>query len=285
MRILTSPPSVFHLMGQREYQQDSLFPKNEEALLQQHFFIVCDGVGGCEHGELASQTVTTRMAEILDNVDWEQEFTAEHFAEALAITCRTLDQVAAGVDTATTLTMLCTHSKGCLMAHIGDSRIYQLRPGKGIVYRSEDHSLVNDMVRSGKITAQEALTHPDRNIITRCLQPMGGRTHDRATVRMTNDVRKGDLFLLCSDGVTDEVDDVALCELLLAEDTCEAKANRLAALCDDADDNATAILIEVSDVEEATEPIYNTTQEVAPQGEMVLKTSIWSRIRRLWENL
>ena len=172
-------------MGQRDYQQDSLFPNNEEALLQHHFFIVCDGVGGCEHGELASQTVTTRMAEILDNVDWEQEFTAEHFAEALAMTCHTLDQVAAGVDTATTLTLLCTHSTGCLMAHIGDSRIYQLRPGKGIVYRSEDHSLVNDMVRSGKITAQEALTHPDRNVIPVLAAPerkdtrQGHRTHDQ----------------------------------------------------------------------------------------------------------
>ena len=285
MRIQTFPPSVFHLMGLRDYQQDSLFPNNEEALLQQHFFIVCDGVGGCEHGELASQTVTSQMAEILDNVDWELEFTPEHFAEALAITCRTLDKVAAGVDTATTLTMLCTHSKGCLMAHIGDSRIYQLRPGKGILYRSEDHSLVNEMVRCGKISAQEALTHPDRNVITRCMQPLSGRTHDRATVRTTNDVKKGDLFLLCSDGVTDEVDDTALCELLLAEGTCEEKANLLAALCNDADDNATAILIEVRSVEEATEPIYNVVQEVAPQGETVLKTSFWSRIRRIWENL
>ena len=98
-------------------------------------------------------------------------------------------------------------------------------------------------------------------------------------------MRKGDLFLLCSDGVTDDVDDATLCELLLADDTCESKANRLAALCDDADDNATAILIEVSGVEDATEPIYDTIQEVAPQGETVLKTSVWSRIKRLWENL
>lgn len=284
MQILTSPPSVFHLMGQRDYQQDSLFPNHEEALMQHHFFIVCDGVGGCEHGELASQTVTTRMAEILDSVDWEQEFTTDHFAEALAMTCHTLDKVAAGVDTATTLTMLCMHANGCLMAHVGDSRIYQLRPGKGIVYRSEDHSLVNDMVRSGKITAQQALTHPDRNIITRCLQPVSGRTHDRATVRTTNDVRKGDIFLLCSDGVTDEIDDETLCDMLLDDESCEEKANHLSALCDDADDNATAILIEVSGVEGGTEPVYDTTQEVAPQGETVLKVPFWERIKRFWES-
>lgn len=285
MLILTSPASAFHLMGLRDYQQDCLFPTEGDASMPQHFFIVCDGVGGSEHGELASQTVTERMTEILDSVDWQQEFSTEHFAEALAMTCSTLDNVAAGVDTATTLTMLCMHSQGCLMAHVGDSRIYQLRPDMGIVYKSEDHSLVNEMVRNGKISPQEALTHPDRNIITRCLQPMNGKTHDRATVRTTNDVRKGDLFLLCSDGVTDEVDDDSLVELLLSKFSCKEKANRLAALCDDADDNATAILIEVRDVKDATQPVYDVTEEVAPMGETVLKSSAWSRIKRFWDNL
>ncbi len=285
MNIQTSAPSAFHLMGQRDYQQDSLYPDIADAQPQHHFFIVCDGVGGSEHGELASQTVTVRLAEILNEVDWEQEFTTDHFAEALAMTCSTLDKEAAGIDTATTLTLLCLHSEGCLMAHIGDSRIYQLRPGVGVIYRSEDHSLVHDMVKSGKITAQQAANHPDRNIITRCLQPMRGRAHDRATVHTTNDVRKGDVFLLCSDGVTDEVSDDTLAELLLSADSIDEKANRLAALCDDADDNATAIIIGVEAVSEAPETVCSHTMEVAAQGEAVQSTSVWARIKNFWESL
>ena len=284
MRIHTLPPAAFHLMGHREYQQDSLFPdeKTDEA---PRYFIVCDGVGGSEHGELASQTVTHKMAEVLDTIDWERPFSAADFGEVLAMTCQTLDREAAGIDTATTLTLLCLHAGGCLMAHIGDSRLYHLRPGKGIVYRSTDHSLVADLVRSGRLTAEEALTHPDRNIITRCLQPTDGKAHDRATVRSTNDVREGDLFLLCSDGVTDEVDDASLCDLLLADGYIEEKANSLAALCDDADDNATALLVEVCGVEGDGAAPIDTLQEVAPQGEAVRSLSLWSRLRQFFNSL
>ena len=283
MRIQTFPPSAFTMRGQREYQQDALAYGDDDADGQHHFFIVCDGVGGSEHGELASQTVTWRMKELLDNVEWGKPFSSNDFAELLSLTYATLDMKASGKDTATTLVLLCFHQGGCLMAHIGDSRIYQLRPDAGIIYRSEDHSLVNDLMRRGKITPEEALSHPERHVITRCMQPSKGKMHDRATVRMTNDVRKGDLFLLCTDGVSDEIDDASLSEILLAPGSCGEKADRMAAFCEAASDNATAILVEVSEVVtgEKEQP-YDFTNEVSPLGETVSNVSLWSRIKQLF---
>lgn len=280
MHIHPLPPCAFHLIGQRDYQQDCLYPTNEEAIDNQRFCLVCDGVGGSECGELASQIVSAEMTKLLSLVDWDSPFTPQHFKEILTITYKALDSRAKGIDTATTLALTCIHSEGCLMAHIGDSRIYQFRPGEGIVYKSEDHTLVNAMVRDGRISSKEALAHPDRDVITRCMQPLKRKAHDSATVRMTNNVKKGDLFLLCSDGVTDEIGDDTLCEILLSTESCKEKVNKLATLCDDARDNATAILMEVYDVTiESDEMIFDTTTEVSPEDERIFKTNIWTRIR------
>ena len=283
MRILTFPPAAFCLMGQRDYQQDAFAFGEGDEEGQQHFFIVCDGVGGSEHGEIASQTVTKRMKELLDNVEWAMPFSNDDFAELLTLTYSTLDREANGIDTATTLALLCFHPKGCMMAHIGDSRIYQLRPGEGIVYRSEDHSLVNDLLRKGAITPDAALSHPDRNVITRCMRPTKGRMHDGATVKTTNNVMRGDIFLLCSDGVSDEIDDESLVEMLLARGSCSEKMNRMATFCDTADDNATAIILEVCDVEmDEDEQPYDFTNEVVPMEETTVNVSLWSRIKQLF---
>ena len=105
----------------------------------------------------------------------------------------------------TTMTFVCFHQGGCMMAHIGDSRIYQVRPGQGIVYRSEDHSLVNSMVRAGVISPEQSIDHPQSNVITRCMEPKDpDRDRCMATVVSTTDVRRGDYFLLCTDVGTQE---------------------------------------------------------------------------------
>ena len=103
---------------------------------------------------------------------------------------------------ATTLAMMVMTGRGVLVAHIGDSPILQLRPHEGTIFRTSDHSLVAEMVARGDITAEDALQHPQRNIITRCMfVPDRQRRISQATVDMIADVRPGDVFLLCSDGV------------------------------------------------------------------------------------
>ena len=148
---------------------------------------------------------------------------------------------------ATTLTFACFHDEGCTLAHIGDSRIYQFRKGKGIIYRSEDHSLVNSMVHNGIITPDEALDNPQRHVITRYMESVDSdQNRCMATVLNTKDVREGDYFLLCTDGVCNQVDDDEITDILFNDDMSdEVKMSTIAQMCTDSDDNNTAILIPI----------------------------------------
>lgn len=92
---------------------------------------------------------------------------------------------------ATTLTMAYIASSGIVLAHIGDSRIYHLRKGE-ILYQTEDHSLVNSLVKLGKITPEEALTHPQRNVIIRAIQ--GTHTPTEADIITLNDIQPDDFL-------------------------------------------------------------------------------------------
>ena len=94
-----------------------------------------------------------------------------------------------------------------LIAHIGDSRIYHLRKGK-ILYRTEDHSLVNSWLKLGLITQEEAINHPKKNVILRAIQ--GKKRPTEAEVSIITDVQAGDIFLLCSDGVVESFTDEEL---------------------------------------------------------------------------
>lgn len=93
---------------------------------------------------------------------------------------------------ATTLTMVSVGISGITLAHIGDSRIYQFRRGE-IIYQTEDHSLVNSLVKLGKISKEEAVTHPQKNVIIRAIQ--GTEHPTEADVALLNDIQVGDFFL------------------------------------------------------------------------------------------
>jgi protein phosphatase len=150
---------------------------------------------------------------------------------------------------ATTLTFLCLHTGGAMVAHIGDSRIYQIRPGAGILYRSFDHSLVNAMVHSGDITPDEAENHPKSNYITRSMNPgNAGQARSCASVLQITDVQAGDYFLLCTDGVLHCCDDNTLLEILSSEMPDEMKMRDLARKCYFSSDNNTAILVGIKEV-------------------------------------
>ena len=99
---------------------------------------------------------------------------------------------------ATTLTMVSVGASGITLAHIGDSRIYQFRQGE-IIYQTEDHSLVNSLVKLGKISKEEALTHPQKNVIIRAIQ--GSEHPTEADVVLLKDIQAGDYFFMCTDGV------------------------------------------------------------------------------------
>ena len=111
---------------------------------------------------------------------------------------------------ATTLTMAYIASSGIVLAHIGDSRIYHLRKGE-ILYQTEDHSLVNSLVKLGKITPEEALTHPQRNVIIRAIQ--GTHTPTEADIITLNDIQPDDFLFLCTDGVLERLKNEKIAEI------------------------------------------------------------------------
>ena len=150
------------------HQEDSLFPAHGQQKETDRLFILCDGMGGHEAGEVASSTVCTAMSNsVFENApDFEGDFSDDILYKAISDAFFALDElpsanVSAEKKMGTTMTFLKFHSKGCTIAHMGDSRVYHIRPGQGredtrILFKTRDHSLVNDLIRIGELTPEEA---------------------------------------------------------------------------------------------------------------------------------
>ena len=250
MEIRLNQPYSFTQLGQRGNQEDARYPDSDEPKGAKPFFVVCDGVGGSNKGEVASRTVCDAFGQALSNTDWSKEFTIRDFEKALDFAFSALEEKTTPENKgmATTLTFVAFHKGGCFIAHIGDSRVYYVRPGEGIVYKTEDHSLVNALVRAGVITQEEAATHPDRNVITRSVcVPEGDQERSTATTVNISDVREGDYVFLCSDGVLKKLTDGRLVDILSASASDKDKRDAIAGLSKD-------IILQVRPFEEFKAP-------------------------------
>ncbi len=212
--------------------------------------MVCDGVGGAERGEIASRLAVVSLDTFLrlhptSNVTATYVQQAVAYAEDQFNAYLTDNEQAAGM--ATTLTLVCFHETGATVAHIGDSRVYHVRNGQ-VIWRTDDHSYVAELVKSGVLTPEEAHRHPQRNIITRALQ--GGSNSIQASVYTTDDLQAGDYFFLCSDGVLERVNDTLIG--LVLGGTSESNEQKLARLrqvsTGHTRDNFTAYLIQIEQV-------------------------------------
>ncbi len=250
MDIKLHPALSFYQMGQRNNQEDARYPDTDSPSEDCRTFIVCDGVGGLEKGEIASRTVAQRLGAEMQRFDGKEIFTNNDFAGVLASAYGALDERNTGESSgmATTLTFLHFHAGGVFAAYIGDSRIYQIREGVGIVYRSYDHSLVNVLVRTGNLSPADAIDHPQSNIITRCMGGPDVTKHDPANTITITDVQDGDYFLLCSDGVLHQLTDEQLVELICTNVSDREKMTTLARIASTSSDNNTAILVHVDSV-------------------------------------
>ena len=254
MEIKILQPAYFTECGQKPNQEDALFPRAGEATTNHRIFMVCDGIGGHEKGEVASNCVAETIGENLADAPLcSIEEMKEYFQKALTLTYDTLDQLDADNTSrrkmGTTLTFLALCADGILIAHIGDSRVYQLRPGSGILFQTRDHSLVYDLIAAGELTEEEARTFPQRNIITRAVQP-NQEYRARPTFDIITDLRPGDIFFLCSDGVIEKVENDELQDFLLADAPLDEKLAKLRTCCLDRQthDNNTCYAIELSHV-------------------------------------
>lgn len=265
MKIQLNQAYSFCQQGTRDYQEDCRFPNTDKPDKKQRFFLVCDGVGGCNKGEVASQTVCEAFGKALGHQDFDEDFTNQDFTRALDAAYDALDKKSnrSNEGMATTMTFVCFHQGGCTMAHIGDSRIYHIRSGEGILYRSDDHSLVNELVHNGVITPDEAVNHPKHNVITRYMESVKADEYRcMATLYRTIDIKPGDYFFLCSDGVLHCVSDDELFDVLADESISdEEKMSLIAEKSFDSSDNNTAYLISIAGVEDIIESDQVEMQE------------------------
>ena len=244
-------PLAIHELGQRQNKEDNIYPVKGEATPDDRLFIVCDGMGGHEKGEVASNLVCQSISEYVRQhaPSADGGFSDELFRQALAYAYTQLDAADDGAakKMGTTLTFLFLHCDGATMAHIGDSRIYHIRPGRGVMYQSRDHSLVFELFQAGEITYDEMRTSPQKNIITRALQP-GEENRVRADIVHTTDIQPGDYFYLCTDGMLEEMENDELVSILSADISDEEKRQRLILATADNKDNHSACLIHIKDV-------------------------------------
>ena len=254
MRIDINVPVGFYEIGARAKQEDAIYPQLGRLSTSSRVFVVCDGLGGHDFGEVASNTVAGALAQwVHQNVSDEWPMNEGKVLAAVAHAQQCLNEAArqhpSDKPMGTTVAMLVLGNNGVVAAHIGDSRIYHVRPSKGaILYRSRDHSLVNDLFAKGRLTREETEASPKKNILTRALiaAPMQGSQPD---VALITDVAPGDYFLLCSDGVGGEVTDEKLLEVLQRSDTSDLmKLAALQMLVKDGTDNRSALLIRVDHV-------------------------------------
>lgn len=268
MKYTLSQPLYIHEIGQRSNQEDSLFPHDGQATAADRFFVLCDGMGGHEAGEVASASVCESLGQwFRKQTSDDKVLTAATFNEALSAAYDVLDARDKGTSEkkmGTTMTFLMFHTGGVTAAHIGDSRIYQLRPGEAKpLFKTNDHSLVNDLIRLGELTEEEARTSPNRNVITRAMQP--GEQRSKADIALLTDVQPGDWFYLCSDGMLEQMDDDELVRLI-TDPTLSPEEKRAELIRRTADnkDNHTAWLIQVAEVEGAPMVSAEETAETEP---------------------
>lgn len=240
-------------LGQRANQEDSMFPALGKPTAYDRLFILCDGMGGHEKGEVASATVCEVMSRTILSAWHAGEALSDGLLQqALTAAYDALDAKDDGAERkmGTTLTLLCLNANGATVAHIGDSRVYQLRPATKktparIVFRTQDHSLVSDLVRIGEITEEEARHHPQKNVITRAMQPCQDH-RAKADVAHLTDIQPGDYFYMCSDGMLEQSSDANILNVITkSKTTDEDKLEMLRKMTEENKDNHTAHLIHI----------------------------------------
>ena len=251
MNINIGSPQAIWEIGKRDNQEDALFPELGMATSNERVFVLCDGMGGHEHGEVASRTVCSTIYKYL-YAHWPEDgmVTDRIITDAIQAAYEALDAKDSDAvkKMGTTLTLVVLHEGGCTAVHIGDSRIYHLRTAeRRLLYRSRDHSLVTDLYQAGEISYEEMRTSPQKNIITKAMQP-GEDNRVRPDIVHIGNLRQGDYLYMCSDGMLEQMDDSELIDLLCANESDETKRKRLIKATASNSDNHSAFLIHIHEV-------------------------------------
>ncbi|MEZ5425462.1 MAG: PP2C family serine/threonine-protein phosphatase [Pyrinomonadaceae bacterium] len=233
-------------------------PQNEDSYLELNLrglFAVADGVGGAQAGDVASQMAVEILAEAFTNTrpneDAEEvmKMAIEKANQAIYQMSRDLPQLST---MATTIVALHLAGNIATIGHVGDSRLYML-DGNGNLYRkTDDHSVVEEEVRAGRMTVAQAANHPSRNIISRALGAEDSVEVELKTIMFEPNTK----FLLCSDGITRHINDFELRDFLIAAENPQVTCQKMKDLCFErgAEDNLTAVIASVSGAVERMDP-------------------------------
>lgn len=239
------------------HQEDCIFPLPSEISSSSRVFILCDGMGGHDAGEIASSVVCETLGKTISSMlDENPLFTKSELKHALDVAYDTLDANDTGSEKkmGTTLAMVVFHNQGVMVAHIGDSRVYHIRSGNSenetnVLFQTEDHSLLNSLVKAGEISLAEAKKSVKKNIITRAMQPNSDRPN--ADITEIADIQPGDWVYICSDGMLEQEemeDGSAIKRIFSNQVEDDEKVRILRGATSENQDNHSAIVIKVNSV-------------------------------------
>jgi serine/threonine protein phosphatase PrpC len=219
-------------------------------------FVVADGMGGAQAGEVASQMVVESFVEGLPDDGTPEERLSVVVQRANREIHDRSHTEAESAGMGTTVTAAYLDEDSVALAHVGDSRAYLLRDGE-LSRLTEDHSLVEELLRGGKLTEEEALEHPQRSVITRAL----GIEPIVEIDTWTYPLRPGDVVLLCSDGLTSMISEQQVQDVLVEAPDLDAAADRLIDAANEAGgrDNITVVLFRVGVASGAELPVDQQT--------------------------
>ncbi len=225
-------------------------PMNEDSFLAdgtRGIFVVADGVGGADAGEVASQ----KAVDVLNDAFREKVVDGEDVEDLMELAIQransAIHQMAAEHPRfsmmATTVVALHLDGSRATIGHVGDSRLYRLDPNGKLLRETDDHSIVEEEVRAGRMTPEQAANHPSKNVISRALGAEELVEVDMKTI----EVGEGNTFLLCTDGITRHLPDNELQQLLLSGQTVEAICAEMKDRCYQrgAEDNLTAVIVQL----------------------------------------
>ncbi len=249
MKISILTPISFTGLGKRDNNEDCIYPFLQQATANDQLFVVCDGVGGQDKGEVASELACKSFANFF-NINKQEAITEDLMKSSFSYTENAFDEYfvenAQAKGMATTVVMAYLHEKGISVGYCGDSRLYQIR-NKEIIFQTQDHTPTNDLLRAGVITQEEAQENKRTSKISRAIQ---GKTVRAVLpeIHLITDIQAGDIFFLCSDGVWDTLEDNFL-KLFQSNSSNEEVVKMIVDYCaEDSKDNFSAYLIPIEKV-------------------------------------
>ncbi len=235
--------SMTHIGQRREMNQDYMYTSETAVGNLPNLFLVADGMGGHAAGEYASRFTVEKLVEkIKESSQTEPVALMKEAVEqvnAMLLAEANADRTKAGMGT--TIVAATVIGERLYAANVGDSRLYVINE-ESITQITRDHSLVEEMVRLGEMNKEDAKDHPDKNIITRAIGVMPEVAPDFFEISLKDQ----DMILMCSDGLTNMINDIDIKKIVLGQRDIVEKAEKLVETANQngGRDNITVVLVE-----------------------------------------